>query len=190
MVSRKDETSSVATYADHEVITPPHKLRKAVTPATVGGDDPVARAEAALALLSNEFDGWMQAECERLERARQDVTKLGFTAQTHDELFRAIHDIKGEAATFGYPAVAGVADSLCRLLEHTPEMTRIPIALVDQHVDAVRAIVRENDRADRADMARALTKRLREVTDEFLKHENSFRPNYLESIFAPSLAPG
>ena len=30
MTRRKDETPSVATYADHEVITPPHELRKAV----------------------------------------------------------------------------------------------------------------------------------------------------------------
>jgi hypothetical protein len=27
---------------------------------------------------------------------------------------------------------------------------------------------------------------LREVTDEFLKAENSFRPDYLENIFAPA----
>jgi hypothetical protein len=31
---------------------------------------------------------------------------------------------------------------------------------------------------------------LREVTDEFLKAENSFRPDYLENIFAPPLVPG
>jgi hypothetical protein len=35
-----------------------------------------------------------------------------------------------------------------------------------------------------------LTKRLREVTDEFLIKENSFRPDYLEIILAPSLVPG
>ena len=35
-----------------------------------------------------------------------------------------------------------------------------------------------------------LTKRLRQVTDEFLKVENSFRPDYLENIFAPPLVPG
>jgi hypothetical protein len=38
--------------------------------------------------------------------------------------------------------------------------------------------------------AAALTKRLRDVTDEFLKAENSFRPEYLENIFAPPLVPG
>jgi len=190
MSRRKEDAPSVATYADHEVITPPHALRKAVSLAGDAADDPVARAEAALEELSSEFDGWMQAECDRLEAARQDVKGGGFTQRTHDALFRAAHDIKGEASTFGYPAVAGVADSLCRLLEHTPEMGRIPLRLVDQHVDAVRAIVREYARPDLLDTATALTRRLREVTDEYLRQENSFRPDYLENIFAPPLVPG
>ncbi|HML07081.1 MAG TPA: Hpt domain-containing protein [Xanthobacteraceae bacterium] len=190
MAPRKDDMPSVATYADHEVITPPNELRKALAPSAEGHDDPVARAEAALAQLSSEFAAWMHAECERLEAARQYVRREGFTKKTHDELFRAAHDIKGEAVTFGYPAAGPVADSLCRLLEHTPEMTRIPMALVDQHVDAVRAIAREYTRADLSTVAGALTRRLREVTDEFLRGENSDRPDYLESIFAPPLAPG
>lgn len=189
MAQTKDQAPSVATYADHEVITPPHKLRKAIGPA-VAGDDPVGRAETALAKLSSEFGTWMLAECERLEAARQDVTRQGFTDKTHDALFRAVHDIKGEAPTFGFPAVAGAADSLCRLLEHTPDITRIPLPLVDQHVDAVLAIIREYGRHDLPQVAHTLTARLREVTDEFLRHENSFRPDYLEAIFAPPLAPG
>jgi HPt (histidine-containing phosphotransfer) domain-containing protein len=190
MPRRKDDAPSVATYADHEVITPPHELRRAVTLASDPNDDPIARAEAALAELSGEFSNWMQAECERLDAARQEVARQGFTEKTKDALFRAAHDIKGEAATFGFPAVAGVADSLCRLIEHTPEPSHIPVALVDQHVDAVRAIVRERSRADHTDIARALTQSLRNVTDEFLTRENSFRPDYLESILAPSLIPG
>jgi HPt (histidine-containing phosphotransfer) domain-containing protein len=190
MAPRKDETPSVATYADHEVITPPHALRKAIAPARNGDDDPVARAEAALDELAAEFAGWMNAECDRLEAARREARREGMTKKTHNELFRTAHDIKGEAATFGYPAVAPVADSLCRLLEHTPDIERIPLALVEQHVDAVRAIAREHARADRAGMASALTKRLRDVTDEFLRVENVDRPDYLESIFAPPLVPG
>jgi chemotaxis protein histidine kinase CheA len=112
------------------------------------------------------------------------------TDHTHDALFRAAHDVKGEAATFGYPEVVGVADSLCRLLEHTPEIARIPAMLVDQHVDAVRAMIRESARSDKAEVAGELVRRLREVTDDFLKDENEFRPDYLENIFAPPLVPG
>lgn len=190
MANRKDDAPSVATFADHEVITPPHELRKAVSVVADDGDDPIARAEAALTQLSGEFGGWMQSETERLEAARQEIKRAGFTENTHRELFRIAHDIKGEAATFGYPAVAGVADSLCRLLEHTPEVKRIPIALVDQHVNAVRAIVREYSRPDLPVLAESLTQRLREVTDEFLKQVNRFRPDYLATIFAPSIAPG
>jgi HPt (histidine-containing phosphotransfer) domain-containing protein len=189
-MSPRNVSPSIATYADHEVITPPHELRKVVAPAGGAGDDPVARAEAALAELSSEFSGWMQAECERLENVRQIVKKLGFNAKTHEPLFRAAHDIKGEAVTFGYPEAAGVAESLCRLLEHTPEIKRIPMKLVDQHVDAIRAIAREHARPDLGYVAGELSKRLRDVTDDFLRRENSFRPEYLESIFAPPLAPG
>jgi HPt (histidine-containing phosphotransfer) domain-containing protein len=189
MATRKDPAPIVATFADHEVITPPNTLRKAIAKATEPADDPVARAEAALAQLATEFSDWMQAECERLESARQDLKREGFSKKTHDALFRAAHDIKGEAATFGYPAVGFVTESLCRLIEHTPDVTRIPVPLIEQHVDAVRAIVREHGRQELSAVAQALSRRLREVTDEFLRVANADRPGYMESILAPSIAP-
>jgi len=188
-MARKDTTPSVKTFADHEVITPPNELRKAVITHPDPGDDPVARAEAALAQLSGEFSDWMHSECERLENARRELKRSGFTEKTHNELYRASHDIRGEAVTFGFAQVGPVADSLCRLLEHTPDMQRIPLALVDQHVDAVRAIAREHDRPELVAVAGVLARRLREVTDDFLRVENSDRPDYLEAIFAPPLAP-
>jgi HPt (histidine-containing phosphotransfer) domain-containing protein len=190
MASRKDTT--VKTFADHEVITPNNMLRKAISNLPFDpADDPVARAEAALADLSDQFGDWMHEECARLDKARDGVKKLGFTASSKESLFHAAHDIKGEAATFGFPAVASAADSLCRLIEHTPDPTRIPMQLVDQHVDAVRAIIREYDRSDAQELSTLLTTRLREVTDEFLIHENRGRPGYLVrmGVIAPPLAP-
>ena len=128
-------------------------------------------------------------ECARLDAARNNVKAKGFNKATRDALFLAAHDIKGEAATFGYGFVASSADSLCRLIDHTPDMNRIPMTLVDQHVDAVRAIVREKARPDVAQIADALTRRLREVTDDFLAQENNDRPDVLAGILAPPLAP-
>ncbi len=190
MAPRKD-SASVATYADYEVITVENTLRKAISsqPYLPGEEDPVARAEKALAELSGEFGAWMESECARLDTARNAVVKSGFTKQTKEALFHAAHDIKGEVATFGYPAVASAADSLCRLIEYTPDATRIPMPLVVQHVDAVRAIYREYARSDAKELATLLTARLREVTDEFLIHENRDRPDMLEQIKGPSLVP-
>jgi chemotaxis protein histidine kinase CheA len=179
----------IAAYPERGAATAQYRPPEAATVAANVSDDPVARAETALEQLSGEFNAWTYDECERLEAAREDVVRHGLTHKTHGPLFRAAHDIKGEAATFGYPALAAAADSLCRLLEHTPQLTRIPAALVNQHVFAVRAIFREYDRPDLSEMAGALTNRLREVTDEFLEHENSFRPDYLENILAPPLVP-
>jgi HPt (histidine-containing phosphotransfer) domain-containing protein len=184
-------TAATATYGDHEVIMPENKLRKAVSmqPWAPGDDDPIARAEKALAELSTEFGSWMESECDRLDKARQVVGQSGFTKTTKDALFHAAHDIKGEAATFGFPLVASAADSLCRLIEYTPDITRIPIKLVDQHVDAIRAIYREYSRSDAEELAATLTGRLREVTDEFLIFQNRDRPDVLEQITGPSIMP-
>ena len=86
--------------------------------------------------------------------------------------------------------MTGVAESLCRLIEHAPDITRIPLQLIDQHVDAVRAIHREYARSDATELAFSLSRRLREVTDEFLIHVNRHRPEVLELIQGLPLAPG
>lgn len=188
MAKDKKDKPSVATFGDYEMITPPNPLRMAVSQGADAGD-PVARAEEALAELSGEFSSWMDTECERLDAEREKVKSKGVSRKTLDALFHAAHDIKGQAATFGYPFVASCADSLCRLLEHTPDMKRIPLPLVDQHVDAIRAIIREKARPDIVQVADALTKRLREVADDFLAQENKDRPDVLAGIFAPPIVP-
>jgi hypothetical protein len=190
--SRMDKPS-IATYADHEVLTPPNKLRKVMSVVAEPGpgtEDEVARAEHALSQLSGQFAIWMEAECERLDQARNAVKAAGFTKTACDLLFFAAHDIKGDAETFGYKMAAIPADSLCRLIEHAPDPSRIPITLLDQHVDAIRAIVREIARPDAQETATALSRRLCEVTGEFLAHENRDRPDELKDILAPSLALG
>ena len=184
------ERASVSTFADHEVIVPTHKLARAISKASGPWEDPVARAEEALAKLSGEFGDWMTQDCDRLDSARHAIRQLGTSNEARDELFHAAHDIKGHAATLGFPLAAPAAESLCRVLEHSPDPNRIPLALVDQHVDAVRAIVREYARPDIAEIATVLNNRLRGVTQEYLVHENRHRPGYLDSVFtAPPLVP-
>ena len=62
---QKDDTPElkVEAFADHHVITPPNRLRKVVRLVDEKTfEDPVARAEKALAGLSNEFSTWMAIE--------------------------------------------------------------------------------------------------------------------------------
>ena len=193
MSDKKANLAAVSTFADHEVILPPNKLKKAVQKAPLDPKvefDPVAKAEAALAELSKDFADWMSQECGRLDTARNAMRARGINQDTRDALFFCAHDIKGQATTFGFPLVAPVADSLCRLIEHTPDMARLPTGLIDQHVDAVRAITTRNTRGDSEANSVKLAEKLRQVTDEFLAYENRDRPDYLEAILSPAIAPG
>ncbi len=180
----------VDTFDDHQIITQPNPLRTAVRRMDENDrDDPVARAEAALHDLSDQFEDWMQKECERLSVAFAAVRKQGFNAATRDELFRAAHDIKGEAATFGYPIAAAAADSLCRIIEHSPDIQSVPADLIGHHVHAIHAIVREHHKFGVTSTAEELSKRLRGVADTYLTEVNRDRPEHLEVILAPSIAP-
>ena len=190
MAKEKPAELNVQAFADHHVITQPNPLRRVLRRVDEKDlDDPVARAEKALAGLSGEFKDWMATECDRLAAAHAAILKDGFTTDTSQELFRAAHDIKGDAATFGFPTAGAAAESLCRIIEHAPDLERVPTELIAHHINAIQAIVRENAGINNAGMAAALSKKLRGVADEYLAAVNRDRPEHLEAILAPSIIP-
>ena len=184
----------VKAFATHQVITQPNPLRKLLRRVEDKDldkdlDDPVARAEQALAGLSGEFKDWMATEVNRLSAAYVAIRHEGFTKERRDELFHAAHDIKGDAATFGYPAAAEVAESLCRVIEHAPDFEKVPAELFTHHINAILAIVHENTKLDSVSVSAELSRRLRKVADDYLADVNRDRPEHLEIILAPSIAP-
>ena len=191
MAKEKSPALNVKTYASHHVITQPNPLRKVLRRVPERDlDDPVARAEKALAGLSGEFKAWMLAEADRLSAAHTGVLKNGFTDLNSEELFRAVHDIKGDAATFGFPSAAAVAESLCRVIEHAPDLGSVPSELIMHHINAVQAIVRDHTKLESTKVAAELSRRLRKVADDYLMQVNRNRPEHLEAIMAPSIVPG
>jgi HPt (histidine-containing phosphotransfer) domain-containing protein len=188
----RDNSKSVQieTFADHKVITQPNPLRKVLR--RVGDkdlDDPIARAEKALAGLSGEFKNWMAVEAGRLAAAHAVILKVGFSDITREELFRAAHDIKGDAATFGFPSAGAAAESLCRIIEHAPDLDQVPSNLIAHHIHAIQAIVHERTKLDTTSMASELSRRLRRIADEYLTQANRDRPEHLDAILAPSIVP-
>ena len=190
MSKDKPAAIEVKAFADHHVITQPNPLRRVLRRVPDKDlDDPVARAEQALAGLSGEFKDWMVAEAARLSAAHAAILAGGFTSAACEELFRAAHDIKGDAATFGYPSAAAAADSLCRIIEHAPDLDKVPSELITHHIKAIQAIVHNHTELDSVKVAGELSRRLRGVADEYLTHVNRDRPEHLEAILAPSIVP-
>ncbi|MCP3384119.1 Hpt domain-containing protein [Bradyrhizobium sp. CCGUVB4N] len=190
MAKNSAKDIEVTAFATHHVITQPNPLRKVLRRvAEKDMDDPIARAEKALADLSGEFKSWMTTEVNRLSSAYVVIRNDGFTKERRDELFHAAHDIKGDAATFGFPAAAGVAESLCRVIEHAPDLEKVPAELFTHHINAILAIVHENTKLDSISVSAELSRRLRKVADDYLADVNRDRPEHLEVILAPSIVP-
>lgn len=190
MKKQKPAMIEVKSFGDHHVITQPNPLRQVLVRVPESDlDDPVARAEKALEGLSGEFKNWMTIEADRLSAAHATVLRDGFSNESREELFRAAHDIKGDAATFGFPSAGAAAESLCRIIEHAPDLDEVPPELIAHHINAIQAIVRERTKLDTATTASRLSKQLRGVADEFLVSVNRDRPEHLEAILAPSIVP-
>ncbi len=190
MAKNRSSDIEIKAYSTHHVISQPNPLRTVLR--RVGGedrDDPVARAEEALQGLSGEFQNWMTVEADRLSAAWEAISNAGFSDATRGELFRAAHDIKGDAATFGFPSAGAAANSLCRIIEHAPDLAKVPNELIMHHINAVQAIVRQRTKLDTIAMASELSSRLRSIADDFLTRANRDRPEHLEAILAPSIVP-
>jgi HPt (histidine-containing phosphotransfer) domain-containing protein len=144
-------------------------------------EDLVARAEAAMAVLSMHFAGWMQDELQRLDRLGGRAAAMPGNLALINELYRAAHDIKGEASTFGFPAVARVTASLCHLIADAPHRDRLPPRLITRHIAAARNVMQpEQDHAALVDALEQLTARF--LTDAQAQDDSPEIPS-------PPLAP-
>lgn len=164
----------------HEVLHPPNRLAgkvRQVPTGSVSEADLIARAEKAVAAMSHDFADWLVEELTRLEGIRERVSATGLTDDAaRNDLYRVCHDLRGQAPMLGFPLAAKVADSLCTILDGVAP-ARIPLALVDHHVDAMRAIVREKANGDGTSIARTLVTRLVAVGKEFAAAEQARAEN-------------
>jgi len=170
VVQNDDLDDDIAIGDDAEFIAPKVDLRrKAKERRTKPGDvDPVAAAEAAMNDMAQNFANWMDKETETLVAAWKICSDADFTEPERSEFFCRAHDIKGQAATLGFPAAGLVAASLCRLLDLVKPTSKIPRELVRQHALAVRAIAQESRQNEPNALADTLAARLTAVTDEFI----------------------
>ncbi len=131
----------------------------------------IQKAEKALEELSVNFEEWINQEIEKLEAARIKFLEDRNSFENNELIFQITHDLKGQATTFGYPIVHQFCTSLCKLLENFEDKNRIPEVLINQHVSAIRALVREKVKTTNNKKALQLLGRLRAVTNECIVQE-------------------
>ncbi len=128
----------------NQVIRPPNPLRAKVGGGFGGIDaSAIARAEEALKAMSAQFGQWLNDEVAKLDKAQADIREQGYNAQTAEALYFRAHDLKGLGSTYQYPLVTRLAASLCKMMDDPAKRLAAPQMIVDAHVDAIKAVVRD-----------------------------------------------
>ncbi|WP_421729282.1 Hpt domain-containing protein [Brevundimonas sp.] len=144
-----------------QVIRPPNMLRMKVGGGFGGIDaNAIAKAEAALEAMSAQFGQWLQDEIVKLDAAQTAIRTEGFTPATAEALYFRAHDLKGLGTTYQYPLVTRMAGSLCKLLDDSTRRMDVPPVLLDAHVDAIKAVVRDEIKTDEHPTGRILAEAL------------------------------
>lgn len=143
-----------------QVIRPPNTLRMKVGGGFGIDASAIAKAEEALKAMSGQFDQWLQDEIAKLDKAQTAIRAEGYNAQTAENLYFRAHDLKGLGGTYQYPLVTRLAASLCKLLDDPNKRMSAPTMLLDAHIDAIRAVVRDKIQTDDHPTGRVLAETL------------------------------
>nr|WP_321456516.1 Hpt domain-containing protein [uncultured Cohaesibacter sp.] len=155
--------------ADYEIIKPKVDLRKKIKVLPNGsGFDPVAKAEEAMQRLSLNFGNWMRDEVVKLQYGWEQAKKNGLKTENRDNLFRSCHDIKGQAHTMGFPLAGFIAGSMCEIFERIEDPAILPVELLEKHVQAIVAVVKEDARAEDNVIGKQLVEELTSLATEYL----------------------
>lgn len=152
-----------------QVIRPPNTLRLKVG-GGFGGIDAgaIAKAEEALKAMSAQFGQWLQDEIVKLDKAQADIRTQGYNQQTAEALYFRAHDLKGLGTTYQYPLVTRLAGSLCKMMDEPAKRMAAPLVLIDAHVDAIKAVVRDQIQTDDHPTGKALAETLEARVAEHL----------------------
>jgi HPt (histidine-containing phosphotransfer) domain-containing protein len=160
-----------------EIITPPNVLK-----AKVGGALPavdqraIARAEAALEKLSDQFNDWIGEELNRLIEAWDAYEATGGTEAAKFELHRRAHDLKGLAPTYGFPLVGRICATLCKLTGDEHGNIAAPGKLLKAHVDGVKVMVHSNIKGADHPVGLTLASELEEQTRQLIAQQTEPEP--------------
>ena len=152
-----------------QVIQVPNTLKLKIG-GRFGGIDPtaIAKAEAALKSLSSNFAEWLRDEITKLDTARQLIRTDGWNTATAENLYLRAHDLKGLGSTYEFPLITRIAGSLCKMIDDGETRLNAPMHIIDGHIDAIKACVRDGIKDASNPVGKMLAEELEGRVKDFL----------------------
>jgi hypothetical protein len=130
------------------MVTPPPMPANSNKPdADEAGDGAIsttlARAEAAVASLAQDYPSWALADVAKARTALAAAIDDPAGRSRHVEaVFRVGHDLKGQGSSFGFPLVTRIGNSLCTLTrDRARGYESMDLDLAKAHLDALDLIL-------------------------------------------------
>lgn len=148
-----------------EVVENPNRIAQKVRAIPGGNVDALlARVEKAMQNLSDQF----------IAIYHQDVERIGAhmtAAMTNPEemlpavraIRASLHDLRGQAGTFGFDLVTEISDSACKFIDLNESFARTELMILNMHVDGLRAVKQMDMRGDGGRTGSDLMEGLRSV---------------------------
>ncbi len=148
-----------------EFIDNPNPLRAKVK--VKSGVDPselIAKADESVRKLGDEFEAIFDESVKELVSAMAEVRESGMTRERGlIRMRKLLHDLRGQAGTFGYPLVSHVGDSACKFIDLTEDVTATEVEVLGMHIDALKAINQAKIKGDGGPVGQELMSGLRKV---------------------------
>ena len=144
---------------ESQIITPPQTLQAKVEKGGPGAVDmdALAKAEAVIANLADDYMEWVREDFERLEKAYDQLKSGDGDAKANlNAVFQIAHDMKGQGGSFGYDLMTAIGDHLCRLIEKFDKVSQRELDMIRVHIDAMRVVITKELKGDGGDEGRQL----------------------------------
>ncbi|HET6160073.1 MAG TPA: Hpt domain-containing protein [Dongiaceae bacterium] len=130
----------------------------------------LARAEAAVADLAKEYGAWALADVKKARKALTAATDDPAQRAYHVEaVFRVAHNLKGQGASFGFPLVTKIGQSLCALTrDRALHYETEHLDLATSHLDAIELVLTKSIKGEGGKVGPELVAKLEQRVAEIL----------------------
>jgi hypothetical protein len=125
----------------------------------------LARAEEATTALRANYTQWARIDVDNTQ-ALLDAAKKAPEGRREqlDLLYAAMHNIKGQGTSFGYPLVTRLGQSLCRLIAPGRAVDEAGLKVAQAHLDALKLVLDQKIAGKGGEVGDKLATRLESLT--------------------------
>ncbi len=149
---------------DFEEIEVPNKLREKVGPGFGANPAAIERADKVVETMKKAYEN-------RLDIELDNVTKLFNSMLTSgefdlDRLHDQVHEIRGEAGTFGYELVSDIGKLLCEFLSRIETVSVTDARAIKTHLKAMRTVAQQQITGSGPEVARQIVSGLSAIVEK------------------------